>query len=115
VSVEPMLEEIDLWSANYKNPSGGITGAITAWGGGVDWIIIGGESGSKARPFHVEWARSLIDQCREAGTAVFMKQAGSNAFYEGKPFKTKSRAGSDPSEWPEWARVQEFPQNANGV
>jgi protein gp37 len=75
----------------------------------IDWVIIGGESGSKARPFHLEWAQFLIHQCNEAGVKVFMKQVGSNAFYEGKPFKTKSRSGSDPSEWPKWARAQEFP------
>jgi protein gp37 len=65
--------------------------------------------GANARPFNLEWARSLIDQCREAGVKVFMKQVGSNAFYEGESFKTKSRAGSDIAEWPEWAQIQEFP------
>jgi protein gp37 len=88
-----------------------MVGGITAWNGGASWIIIGGESGSNARPFHLEWAQDLIKQCREVGVKVFMKQVGSNAFYRGQPFKTKSRAGSDPTEWPEWAQIQEFPES----
>ena len=43
----------------------------------VDWIIVGGESGYRARPFFVEWARSLKAQCGER-TAFFMKQLGAN-------------------------------------
>lgn len=42
----------------------------------LDQIIIGGESGQGARLFDLGWARSVIAQCREAGTAVFFKQAG---------------------------------------
>lgn len=44
---------------------------------GIDWIIVGGESGPGARPFDIRWARDVIAQCKTAGTAVFMKQAGS--------------------------------------
>lgn len=42
----------------------------------LDWIICGGESGSKARPMHPDWARSLRDQCKEAGVPFFFKQWG---------------------------------------
>ncbi len=42
----------------------------------LDWIIVGGESGSKARPMHPDWARSIRDQCAAAGTAFFFKQWG---------------------------------------
>jgi hypothetical protein len=45
---------------------------------GIDWVIIGGESGGGARRFNVAWARSLVAQCREAGVAPFVKQMGSN-------------------------------------
>jgi protein gp37 len=124
LSVEPMLENIDLTRCRVCNGSGASWNSIAQDYLGcpncladgftdelckIDWVIIGGESGSNARPFNLEWARSLIDQCREAGVKVFMKQAGSNAFYEGESFKTKSRAGSDIAEWPEWAQIQEFP------
>jgi protein gp37 len=42
----------------------------------IDWVIVGGESGPGARPMHPDWARSLRDQCRVAGTAFFFKQWG---------------------------------------
>lgn len=42
----------------------------------LDWIIVGGESGPKARPMHPDWARSIRDQCAAAGTAFFFKQWG---------------------------------------
>lgn len=42
----------------------------------LDLIIIGGESGPKARPFDLAWARDTIRQCEAAGTAVMLKQVG---------------------------------------
>ncbi len=42
----------------------------------IDWVICGGESGSNARPMHPDWARSLRDQCKAAGTAFLFKQWG---------------------------------------
>lgn len=42
----------------------------------LDWVITGGESGSKARPSHPDWFRSLRDQCAAAGVAFHMKQWG---------------------------------------
>jgi protein gp37 len=47
---------------------------------GIDWVIVGGESGSKARPFDLAWARSIRDQCQKAGAAFFMKQMGARPF-----------------------------------
>lgn len=41
-----------------------------------DWVIVGGESGSHARPMHPDWARSLRDQCLTAGIAFHFKQWG---------------------------------------
>ena len=43
---------------------------------GIDWVIVGGESGSGARPMHPNWARSLRDQCAAAGVPFFFKQWG---------------------------------------
>jgi protein gp37 len=43
---------------------------------GIDWVIIGGESGPKHRPMEVEWALGVIDLAHDAGAAVFVKQAG---------------------------------------
>lgn len=42
----------------------------------VDWVIVGGESGPKARPINPEWVRSIKDQCHESGTPFFFKQWG---------------------------------------
>jgi protein gp37 len=43
---------------------------------GIDWVIVGGESGPGARPMHPDWARSLRDQCNEAEVPYFFKQHG---------------------------------------
>ena len=43
---------------------------------GLDWVIVGGESGPNARPMNPDWARSLRDQCVAAGVPFFMKQWG---------------------------------------
>lgn len=42
----------------------------------IDWVIVGGESGPKARPMHPDWARGLRDQCAEAGVPFHFKQWG---------------------------------------
>jgi protein gp37 len=41
---------------------------------GIDWVVVGGESGHGARPMHPDWARSLRDQCVAARVPFFMKQ-----------------------------------------
>jgi protein gp37 len=84
-----------------------------------DWVIIGGESGPKARSCNVVWIRSLLRQCREAGTAAFCKQLGSQAtrlFWEpcgteeyDVPLELKDPKGGDPEEWDADLRVREFP------
>jgi protein gp37 len=43
---------------------------------GIDWVIVGGESGPGARPMRADWARDVRDQCRAAGVAFFFKQWG---------------------------------------
>lgn len=40
----------------------------------IDWVVVGGESGPKARPCDVAWIRSAVEQCRAAGVPVFVKQ-----------------------------------------
>jgi protein gp37 len=46
---------------------------------GIHWVIVGGESGSKATPMHPDWARSLRDQCEQADVLFFFKQWGEYA------------------------------------
>jgi protein gp37 len=60
---------------------------------GIEWIIIGGESGSGARQFAVEWAESLIMQGRQYGCRVFLKQVGRNPVHQGSPFKIIGQDG----------------------
>ena len=43
---------------------------------GIDWVIVGGESGPGARPMDPDWARGVRDQCQHAGVAFFFKQWG---------------------------------------
>jgi protein gp37 len=89
----------------------------------LDWIIVGGESGSRARPFDLAWARDVLKQCdgRPSAAAVFVKQLGAkpvetNPALGGMVGRTAypldklvNRHGSDPAEWPEDLRVREWP------
>jgi protein gp37 len=77
----------------------------------MDWVIIGGESGPGARPFNLDWARSLLQQCRSENVPVFMKQLGSNVFDKSDAqLKLRDRKGANPDEWPEGLWVREFPR-----
>jgi protein gp37 len=74
LSCEPLLGPVDL--------TGNKNGEIWPWmdaraeGHGIDWVIVGGESGPGARPMHPDWATSLRDQCKNAGVPFFFKQWG---------------------------------------
>ncbi len=78
---------------------------------GLNWIVIGGESGPRARPFHLDWARSVLAQCRAAGTPAFVKQMGSNSkVHINEPIEEiRHRSGSDIAEWPIDLQVREYP------
>ena len=80
LSVEPQITSINL---HNKNP---------------DWIISGGESGAGCRPFNIEWARDLNEQCKRGNIAFFMKQQG------GFPDKRDKI-----EQFPEDLRVRDFP------
>jgi protein gp37 len=58
VSVEPLLGPVDFDVA------------------GLDWIIVGGESGRRARPMHPRWVQDIRDRCIAAGVPFFFKQWG---------------------------------------
>ena len=59
LSIEPLIE--DLGEVNLD---------------GINWVIVGGESGAGARPLKKEWVLSIFRQCREAGVPFFFKQWG---------------------------------------
>ncbi|WFE45332.1 phage Gp37/Gp68 family protein [Verrucosispora sp. WMMD1129] len=44
--------------------------------GGIDWVVVGGESGPRSRPMHPQWARDLRDECVNAEVPFFFKQWG---------------------------------------
>jgi protein gp37 len=73
---------------------------------GIDWAIIGGESGGGSRPLDLAWVRDIIGRCREAGTAVFVKQLGSRWAQENGGHSK----GGDWDRWPEDLRIREFPR-----
>lgn len=75
LSCEPLLGPVDLsFNVQFEHPDneGYGVGAIK----GIDWCIVGGESGHGARPMHPHWAQSLRDQCQQAGVSYFFKQWG---------------------------------------
>jgi protein gp37 len=55
-----------------------LLGPLTLKLHGIDWVIVGGESGHRARPMQLAWARSVRDQCIEAGVPFFFKQWGAH-------------------------------------
>lgn len=59
LSVEPLLENLGRMNLD-----------------GIDWVIVGGESGPNARPMHEEWALNVKSQCDQAGVLFFFKQWG---------------------------------------
>jgi protein gp37 len=73
----------------------GVHGSLDLFG--IDWLIVGGESGSGHRPFDLAWARDLRDACAASGTAFFLKQAGG------------ARPGTKLEDLPGDLRIREFP------
>jgi protein gp37 len=83
----------------------------------IDWVIVGGESGPGARPFHLEHAREIL-RARAARVwrsppAIFIKQLGARPVHDHPiglyPLALRDRKGGDMDEWPPDLRVREFP------
>lgn len=137
LSVEPLVGPVDL-TRKPKSISNDVIEAGILSGMGLnylwpDWVIVGGESGPNARPCNIDWIRSIVRQCREAGVRCWVKQLGSHVIddrangtihsnipaeecwpgdhdthHTGR-IHLKDRKGADPTEWPEDVRVQESP------
>ena len=140
LSCEPLLENLDLsqWLpealgkgicdacgetgqlyAVDKSPVAGLA-ICTQCCPRPDWILVGGESGTKARPCHQDWIRSIIQQCQIAKVSVFVKQLGSHSLVS-QPYiqgvaqshyriSLKNRKGGDFDEFPDDLKVRQFPQ-----
>ncbi|MBW8777125.1 MAG: phage Gp37/Gp68 family protein [Stenotrophomonas sp.] len=89
LSVEPLLAPVDLsgWLFGREAPCAPCPrdeDCECGWSGrhkldgeaALHWIVVGGESGARARPMHPDWARSLRDQCAAAGVPFLFKQWG---------------------------------------
>jgi len=61
LSVEPLLGPVKIKAAHLRK---------------IQWVIVGGESGPKARPMDPDWARDVRDQCQAAEVPFFFKQWG---------------------------------------
>lgn len=90
ISQEPQLEDITYRSLD-----------------GIEQVVVGGESGLNARPFHLEWAWNANERCRMNGASFYFKQAGSNPWYCGSPINLSGK-GHKMSEWPKHFRVREW-------
>lgn len=114
LSVEPMLGPVDLteWLHIDTDVSPGPHGeGVEKYvGQQLHWVIVGGESGPSARPFHLEWVRDLLRQTSGSDVKVWVKQLGTRAFEGGRPFRTKDSAGREKREWPKDLRVQQMPE-----
>ena len=80
VSMEPLLGHVNLhpWVCAHGNVAKPEQ-KFSTWCDPIqslDWIVVGGESGPKARPMHPDWARSLRDQCAAADVPFLFKQWG---------------------------------------
>lgn len=73
VSVEPMLGPVDLLPFMAVNDCDGAP-APRPNGDGLKWVICGAETGPKKRHMELDWARSLRDQCKDAGVPFFFKK-----------------------------------------
>lgn len=73
---------------------------------GIDWVIVGGESGPGARPMHPDWVRNILRQCQEQNVKFFFKQWGEwlPRFEKGKysDFSVKDMTGKN------WDKLYRF-------
>lgn len=118
LSVEPMLGNIQFpditRSLGYKSELENVRGEL-------HWVIYGGESKQgfhMPRECRLTWLNDGIAQCRELGIAPFIKQAGhaittatmtSEGILHHLPAWAVGK-NADPTRWPKWMQVQEFPR-----
>lgn len=82
---------------------------------GVNLVIVGGESGPGARPCVTTWVRAIVEQCKIAGVACFVKQLGGDPRPSIHPndshvLRILDPKGGNPDEWPLDLRVRQMPE-----
>lgn len=80
--------------------------------GGIDWVIVGGESGPGARRMDPGWVRDLYAQCVAHAVPFFFKQAGSVL---AKEWSCSNKKGTNLDEFPEDLRVREYPADVSSA
>jgi protein gp37 len=115
LSMEPLLGPVDLgrWMSglDVSYDSEGNDLGPASGGSDLDWVILGGESGRQARPFHLNRVRDIIHQCRAAAVPVFMKQLGTCPRWDRDEAERylSDRHGGNIAEFPEDLRTREVP------
>lgn len=89
LSLEPLIDDVPSLDLN-----------------GIDWAIVGGESGPNARPMRLRWVRDLKRKSRNNGTAFFVKQLGTSWSVANGHGRTH---GTDWTLWPKDLRVRAYP------
>lgn len=110
VSYEPALGPVDFSAYLNGRP------ISSPYPVGLDWIIVGGESGPDSRSMNIDWARTTVRACKQACVPVFVKQLGAKPVFEHmtiERLQLKSRKGADVTEWPIDLRVRQFPERTN--
>lgn len=105
LSMEPLLSKVSLREFSPFSVAYGMTSLLNSHQtfGGIDWVIVGGESGSSARPMNHDWARSLRDQCKFVNVPFFFKQLS----------QANSKSFKDYETFPADLKVREFPLNGS--
>lgn len=103
VSVEPMLEEINMCHSYENELYNYLSGEYMCVGMNdstylekLDWVICGAESGPNRREMNIDWVRSLKNQCEQSKTPFFFKQM----FEKGKKITTPKLDGKYYTQYP---------------
>lgn len=107
LSAEPILENLDIAKTmlSILNVREGRAE------GGLDWVVVGGESGNLARTTNLLHVQKVVLQCEFAKVPVFVKQLGARPIDRlGERLNYVDSKGGDPIEWPLHLRVRQWPQ-----
>jgi len=94
VSIEPMIAPVD---PNVEWGQG--VGELALESGRINWVVLGTESGPGRRPANLEWMKNIVQQCKEAGVPIFVKQIEING-----------KTSKNPEDWPIELRIRELPE-----
>jgi protein gp37 len=112
--IEEGAHRIGVWRPRPMCPGCGETEGLDYIFAGIDWVIVGGESGAGARPCDLGAIRSIVRQGQAADVACFVKQLGSRPYEQRDgdriEYELASAKGGNPDEWPVGLNVREFPK-----